>query len=117
MGARLADLVRDDRLVTCALVDLEVLYSARDVSDYQRTARRLRGFPELPISRRVTRRARRTQAALAQQSQHRVPITDLLIAACAQEAGAVVLHYDADFERIAEVTGQDHEWVVPRGSI
>jgi len=28
-----------------------------------------------------------------------------------------VLHYDADFELIAEVTGQPVEWVVPRGSV
>lgn len=29
---------------------------------------------------------------------------------------AVVLHYDPDYERIAEITGQSHEWIVPRGS-
>ena len=28
-----------------------------------------------------------------------------------------VLHYDADFDLIAEITGQPTEWVVPRGSI
>ena len=27
-----------------------------------------------------------------------------------------VLHHDADFDTIAAVTGQDMEWVVPRGS-
>jgi len=26
-----------------------------------------------------------------------------------------VIHYDSDFERIAEITGQPHEWIVPRG--
>jgi hypothetical protein len=29
----------------------------------------------------------------------------------------VVLHYDADFDRISAVTGQRCEWVVPAGSI
>jgi hypothetical protein len=28
-----------------------------------------------------------------------------------------VLHYDADFERIAAITGQAVEWVVPAGSL
>jgi hypothetical protein len=39
------------------------------------------------------------------------------VAAAAQLAGLTVLHYDADFELIATVTGQDVEWIVPRGSI
>ena len=26
------------------------------------------------------------------------------------------MHHDADFDTIAAVTGQDMEWVVPRGS-
>ncbi|MEN8114006.1 MAG: hypothetical protein ABFS21_06425 [Actinomycetota bacterium] len=28
-----------------------------------------------------------------------------------------VLHYDHDFEAIAEVTGQSTEWIVPRGTV
>lgn len=46
-----------------------------------------------------------------------MPIPDLVIAAAAESAGLSVLHYDADFERIAEITGQAHDWVVPRGSV
>ncbi|HEY8863152.1 MAG TPA: hypothetical protein VIO37_03150 [Candidatus Dormibacteraeota bacterium] len=40
-----------------------------------------------------------------------------MIAATAEDAGLVVLHYDADFDRIAAVTGQTCEWVVVPGSI
>ena len=55
---------------------------------------------------------------LANQSQHRaVPLPDLLVAACAEAAGLTVLHYDADHERIAKLTGQPVQWVVPRGSV
>lgn len=43
-------------------------------------------------------------------------IPDLLIAA-AELGGATVWHYDEGFDRIAEVTGQPTEWVVPRGPI
>lgn len=56
------------------------------------------------------------QQALARVGEHRVPIPDLIISAAALKANLVVLHYDTDFERIAEVGGAPHEWVVPRGS-
>jgi predicted nuclease of predicted toxin-antitoxin system len=36
-------------------------------------------------------------------------------AAAAEAADLVVLHYDADFDLIAAVTGQPTEWVVPAG--
>ena len=44
-------------------------------------------------------------------------LIDLIVAATAESSGLVVLHYDADFERIAAVTRQKQRWVVPRGSI
>ena len=57
-------------------------------------------------------------AGLAKHSQHHgIRFPDLIIAACAEGAGLTVLHYDADYERIAEVTGQPVQWVVPRGSV
>ena len=37
--------------------------------------------------------------------------------AAAEDAGLVVLHYDADFDRIAAVTGQECEWVVAPGTV
>jgi predicted nucleic acid-binding protein len=54
---------------------------------------------------------------LASRSQHGRKVPDLLIAATAEDAGLVVLHYDADFDRIAAVTGQKCEWVVAAGSV
>jgi hypothetical protein len=44
-------------------------------------------------------------------------MVDALVAAAAEARELVVLHYDADFELVAQVTGQAHEWVVPRGSV
>ena len=46
-----------------------------------------------------------------------VKIADLIIASAAEAAGATVLHYDADFDRIAEITGQAVRWIAPRGSL
>jgi predicted nucleic acid-binding protein len=41
----------------------------------------------------------------------------LLVAAAAEEQDLAVLHYDADFDLIAEVTGQRCHWVVPAGTV
>jgi len=63
-------------------------------------------------------RALEVQAMLAGHSQHRsVSLPDLLVAACAEVAGLTILHYHADYERIATLTGQPTQWVLPRGSV
>ncbi|MGQ0574802.1 MAG: PIN domain nuclease [Pseudonocardia sp.] len=105
-------------LAGCVTVDLEVGYSARDPDGYARTARlRAAGFVDLPLTAAIGARARAVQAMLARRSQHRAAgIVDLLTAAVAEHYGAVVLHYDSDFEHIAAVTGQQQRWVVPRGT-
>ena len=55
---------------------------------------------------------------LAQQGRHRsVGLPDLLISAVAERAGLTILHYDADYDSVAGVTGQPTQWVVPRGSV
>ncbi len=63
------------------------------------------------------RRARRVQRLLASKHQRGRKLPDLLIAAAAESRGVAVLHYDTDFDRIAAVTGQSCEWIVPAGSI
>lgn len=105
-------------IATCGIVDLELLYSARDRSTYRALVEALRGMPRVPVGDDAVARALDVQAMLAERSQHRaVPLPDLLIAACAELAGLEVLHYDADFDRIAELTGQRTQWIVPRGSV
>jgi predicted nucleic acid-binding protein len=55
---------------------------------------------------------------LARLGLHRaVGLPDLLIAALALRVRLTVLHYDADYDLVAAVTGQATEWVVPRGSV
>jgi predicted nucleic acid-binding protein len=43
------------------------------------------------------------QRELADTGRHRVPIPDLLVAACAQQHGADVLHVDRPFDVLAGV--------------
>ncbi len=103
---------------TCDITDLEVLFSARSPADYERLRRYQATLSSLPITPEVTARAVEVQAELAKTSRHRGPsIPDLLIAACAEVGGATVLHYDADYDLIASVTGQPTAWVAPRGTV
>lgn len=112
---RLVPLLDAGEIATCAIVDLEVLYSTRSSRDYDVTMARRRAHPSVPITPAVTDRALDVQRKLAKTGHHRVSIPDLLIAAAAESAELAVLHYDSDYEVIASVTSQPHEWVVPRG--
>jgi hypothetical protein len=106
------------RIATCGIVDLELLYSARSRDTYFELAELLRAMPRVPVTDATVDRALEVQALLASKARHRsVPLPDLLIAACAEAAGLTVLHYDADYEHIAKLTGQAVQWVVPRGSV
>lgn len=106
-------------LYRCAVVDLEVLHSATSPADYEaRRSALVNGYSELPVAPEVMARALDTQRRLASASQHRgVSLADLIIAACAQVHEATVVHYDAGYDLISEITGQPAEWVSPRGSI
>jgi len=111
-------LLLSGQIATCGVVDLELLYSASSPKVYERLASALRALPRVPTTEAVMERALEVQAALARRSHHRaVPLPDLIVAACAEGAGLTVLHYDADFDRIAGITGQSTQWVLPRGSI
>lgn len=74
-------------------------------------------WPLVEMNQPVLARAVEVQDALAARSQQRgAKIADLMIAAAAEAAGLVVLHYDHDFDLIADVTGQRVEWIVPAGT-
>ncbi len=116
--ARLVPILEAGEAATCAIIDLEVLYSKRNAADHARTrGRRALAYRNIELTEAIFQRAIEVQGLLALRGQHRVPIPDLIIAAAAEHAGMVLLHYDSDFDRIAEVTGQAMEWVAPRGSV
>ena len=115
--AVLERLVETGRMATCAITNLEILYSARSSTDYANLSDELAGLNEVPVESGQLARALEVQRALAARGQHRLPIPDLIIAAAAESVGHTILHYDADYERIADITGQAHEWIAPRGSV
>jgi len=114
--ARLGPLIEDGDIATCSIVDLEVLYSSRNLSDYEAILEERASLDSAPITADVMRTAIDLQHALARRGQHRIPIPDLVISATALRSNLVVMHYDADFARLAAVGGAPHEWVVPQGS-
>lgn len=114
-----AGLIVDRSAATCVTVDLEAGYSGRSAQDV-RHIRELRRelYQVLPMSEIIADRAREVQVRMATRGHHRAAgIVDLLTAAVAEHCGAVLLHYDADFEHISDSTAQPQRWIVPRGSI
>lgn len=111
-------LLNAGRLAVCGMTELEVLYSVRSAEEHRRVRLELRGLERLPTPDEIWDRAVDVHSALAERGQHRaVAIPDLIIAAVAERHDIPVLHYDHDFEVIAEVTGQAVEWVVPPGTV
>lgn len=117
VGAVLAPLVAEGQVALSAPVAFELGFTARNPDDYREVADRLSSFDSVPTTDADHRRALEVQALLAARGQHRaLSLVDGLVAAVAEARGLTVLHYDAHFELVAEVTGQDEQWVVPRGT-
>lgn len=99
------------------ICDLEIGYSARNGDEWDQLYAALDAFVAVETTASHIQRALRVQRLLAQRSQRGQKIPDLLVAAAAEEHNLAVLHYDADFDLIAEVTGQRCRWVVPAGTV
>lgn len=99
------------------ICDLEVAYSARNATEWDNLVGALDAFDAVETTAAHVHRALQVQRLLAQRSQRGRKIPDLLIAAAAEQLDVDVLHYDADFDLIASVTGQRCQWVVPAGSV
>jgi len=107
------------QIVTCSVVTLEVMYSARDreeLEDLEATQAMLR---DIPMTDSIHQAALTAIRELAQRGagHHRVPVVDVPIAAAAQEAGVGVLHYDHHFDRLAEVLHFRSVWLAPAGAL
>jgi len=117
VAAAFAPLAAGREVAVSSPVAFELGYAARSPNDYREVADRLLSFPSVPTTDADHQRALEVQAALASRSQHRaVSLVDALVAATAEARDLAVLHYDADFELVARITGQDHKWIVTRGS-
>jgi len=108
-------------LWTCPPALLEMRYSALDSKMFALTAKRLDALGHAPLTTEAAKATLTAQAELAKTPgiSRRVKPVDLLIAAIAATSRIGVLHYDHDYDTIAENTSLSFAsvWVAPRGSI
>lgn len=117
---RFAGLLSSGTLGTCVVVDAELLYSTQTGREYRFWRESLDRMPHAPVDHSTWQRAFDVWGALADTGgkHHReVKFNDVLIAAAAERVGATVLHYDHDFDVIADITRQSTEWIAPRGTL
>jgi predicted nucleic acid-binding protein len=110
----------EGEIATCDMVRLELLYSARNSDDFAAIREELSELPDCPIAQEQWERALWVYERLSERGgahQRSVKHPDLLIAAAAEAAGVTVLHYDEDYDRIADITGQPTHWLAPSGSL
>ena len=93
----------NDELCVCAVTRLELLHSARSSAEYEQLEDDLAHFRDLRMDTETFAVAATAQRDLAARGQHRVPIPDLLIAACAQQHSADVVHVDRHYDTLAQV--------------
>jgi predicted nucleic acid-binding protein len=93
-------------------------YFLTEITHTNQRADRDAGYEWLAIHDEDWRRALDVQRALRRGGQIRaVGFPDLLIAAVAERERLTVLHYDGDYDLIAQITSQPVQWVVPRGTV
>lgn len=112
--------LEEGRIGVCDQVAMELLWSARDLRDFEATEAALVACPWFAIEPADWVEARRVFRELAGRGplHHRqVKIPDLVIAAVAARNGVPIVHYDGDYDIIAGVTGQPTRWAAPRGSL
>lgn len=103
----------------CAPTEAELRYSARSAAEMEQLAvglGQLYTWWELPDG--AWRRLGRLQLAMASAGHHRAPsLADLLVAVTALHHDLTVLHYDRDFETIAQHTELKTRWLAEPGSL
>jgi len=119
VASALGPLIEAGLVASCGVIEFELRWATRTPAELdQLRADRDLGYEWLPTLDEDWRRALDVQAALWRSGLVRaVGFPDLLIAAVAERERVTILHYDSDYDLIAEVTSQPMQWVVPRGTV
>ncbi len=117
--AEIMDLMTRGVIATCLPFLLEAGYSAQSAAGHATMMANFDRLPRVSITPTVEERALKAQRELATVGHHRLAPLDIMIAACAHEAEAGVLHYDRDYDILAAHTTLKFasEWVAPAGSL
>ena len=106
------------RVLVCDLVILELTRLTPNEARAREVADRLDTFESVSMPTALWSRARELQVSLAATGDHRrVPPADLLIGCAAEAADVPLIHYDRDYERIANVSALKHHWLLPDGTL
>lgn len=119
VAAVLGPLIEAGLVATCGVIEFELGWATRsgDEFDMVRSDRKA-GYEWLATHDEDWRRALDVQGVLWRSGHVRaVGFSDLLIAAVAEREQVTLLHYDSDYDLIAQVTRQSMQWVVPRGTV
>lgn len=106
------------RAAICSTTKVELLWSTRNTAEYDEVRQRWDQVELLQVEPADWEHAIDVQRKLWQRKRHRaVGWPDLLLSAVAVRHRVTVVHYDRDFELVAQVTGQPTAWVVPAGTV
>jgi len=98
----------------CWPVRYELMVDARGPEGIAAVERTLDGLREIQVGRSVQRAVLSTMRELAaggSHGAHRYPLTDLTVAAAAQDAAIGILHFDQHLERLGDHLGVDVRWI------
>jgi predicted nucleic acid-binding protein len=119
VAAAIGPLIEAGLVATCGVIEFELGWATRTGAEFdQIRADRDAGYEWLATHDEDWHRALDVQARLWRSGRVRaVGFPDLLVAAVAERERVTVVHYDSDYDLIAEVTGQLMQWVVPPGTV
>jgi hypothetical protein len=113
--------LRTGRLHAASPFRIEALFSARTAAEFETMSTHLDSFTAAAADAGSWLIAERTQHELAENPavSHRISMPDLLLASIASRHGLGVLHYDADYDLLAEHTSLEFEsvWIALPGSV
>ena len=114
-----ADMIEQGRIGVCLPFLLDVGHSAHSGTDHSALMDELLGLPQFHIDERVEERALDIQSQLARVGHHRLPPVDVIVAAIADVNQLGILHYDGDYDLLAEKTDLCFAsvWLAQRGSL
>jgi predicted nucleic acid-binding protein len=102
--SRVDELLRDNMVVTTAMIKLEILGGTRTDKEFQRLKNYLQALDDLKIGGQQWEKAYELSFNLRRKGLT-VPYTDILIAACALTEDLTLMHVDTHFDAIAKQVG------------
>jgi predicted nucleic acid-binding protein len=105
---RIDSLLSEDAVITTGIIKLEILRGAKNEKEYRRLKSRFDALESIETDDELWRKACENGFKLRRRGLT-IPSTDVLIASCALQADAVLLHADAHFNLMGKPLGLRNE--------